>query len=60
MLSNTKVAEESASKAYAEAMHEMDVDKAMKDADIKSRAAASESAQKRSKDSSEHCTKRYL
>jgi len=35
MLSNTKVAEESASKAYAEAMHEMDVDKAMKDADIK-------------------------
>jgi len=35
MLSNTKVEEETASKAYAEAMHEMDVDKAMKDADIK-------------------------
>merc|ERR1719262_1108805 len=35
MLADAKVQEETASKAFAEQMHEMDVDKAMKDADIK-------------------------
>jgi len=36
MLADAKVQEETASKAYEQQMHEMDVDKAMKDADIKS------------------------